>query len=276
MSYPNPIKIDGLTTSDPAAQGGARSTLDPWKDKANDGKMPILKTPQVRQLMTSEPMGDMSTRRPADNQDVLIHSGAYDPVRDVQPSTPSAPAPAATPTGDPWFDAGDNGREVYPNLRDKTKNWIKEIVEKMQGVRTYPPIPAVNLNTIGSVEKVAEESSEELQPAEEPLRNPNELDQHLVVNHYIDFNSTLYPVDAVKDLHLELHQSGQGSDHNPEVLKLANFQHVLGDKEQELNFLPKISELVDFPPNPGEEGNSMFPYSFQEGHERFVESPKIK
>lgn len=271
MSYPTPIKIDGLTTPDPAAQGGARSTLDPWKDGANDGKKPIVQTPKARELMTSQPSGDLSTKKPSNFTDIVIAQSLYDPVRDVQPSTPSGPAPAATSTGDPWFDAGDNGREVYPNSQDKTKKWIKNIVEKMQGVRTYPPIPALNLNAIGSTEEGTEEDSEELQPAEEPLRNPSELDQHLVANHYMEFNPTLYPVDAIQDLHMELHASGQAADHNPEVTKVASLNYILGSKDEELNFLPVVSRLIEFPPVPGQEENWMFPYAIQE---RFVESPK--
>lgn len=275
------LKMDGLTKADPAMMGGSAAG-DPWVDRAHDGIKKYRPGPGAKAILMTDQIPGLDQTKTENFKPVV---GFYDPVRDVQPSTPSAPAPLSIaprdPTKvkvqrDPWVDMADNGQEVYPasvevteegeeNGEEQVRRLIPKLVQNFQEAPSVVPMKPVNINTIGSAQE--KESDEE----EQPLRKPTEIDQHIVTNHFIEINPTFFPIEEVKDLHLELHASGQAADHNPEVLKVAGLEHILGNKEEELNFLPKIAELITFPPEPGEEENWMFPYDIKE---RFVESPR--
>jgi hypothetical protein len=76
----------------------------------------------------------------------------YDPVRDVNPSGKSAPAPSAQGQGgDPWPNQGDNGIEpVRPGFifDKKLKKWVKDMQLTYPGVG--PTFPGVtNINEVG-------------------------------------------------------------------------------------------------------------------------------
>lgn len=273
-----PLKMDGLTTSDPAAQGGAPLEFQHYR--SHDGIKKLPPGPGAKALLMGDQIPGLEQTK---SENFKTTVGFYDPVRDVQPNTPSGPAALTVAPRDPnkvrnkmdpWQDMGDNGIEIVPlsleeeddaeeQQVEKARRIVPELIQEYQMVRSIPPIPPVNINRIGANESEKQE--------QQPLREPVEIDEHLITSHFIDFNPTLFPIPEVQELHIELHASGEAPDHNPEVLKVAGLEHILGSKEEELNFLPKLGELITFPPEPGEEVNWMFPYSVME---RFVESPR--
>ena len=218
----------GIGNAMPAGQGGA-PIGDPWKDKANDGRKVLLPQPgqDVSDLMTSEPIVELDTVRPSNFKSLLIRPdspapkqfhGFYDPVRDVTPATKSAPAPDAQGVvNDPWADLGDNGIGSAIDLNDPR---IRKFIQHMQ--ITFPEagfFPGVtDINKVGA--------NEELQP----LREPAAIDKHLVVNHFIEENTTVYPIELVNQLHESMHAQGQAPDHNPEVLRVANILDPIQEK----------------------------------------------
>lgn len=202
-----------------APQVQPRFNKDPWPDGSNDGFKPIdpETIEDAGELMSSDPIIGLESIDSATFKPKVMprypgqRRALYDPVRDVTPATKSAPAPAAQGVvGDPWTDLGDNG--IVTNL-DLSDPMIKKFLEHMQ--ITFPAAGffpgATDINKVGA-------DVEEL-PS---LREPNDLDKHIVVNHQLPQNTTVYPVDLVKQLHLSLHAEGQSSDHNPEVLRVAN------------------------------------------------------
>lgn len=82
----------------------------------------------------------------------------YDPVRDVQPSSESAPAPSAQgSSGDPWTDLGDNGISPQPRpgliFDKKLKKWIQDEQATWPDVGVMFPGGATDVNKIGKKSK---------------------------------------------------------------------------------------------------------------------------
>lgn len=236
----------GIGKAAPEGQGGA-PVGDPWRDKANDGFRPFTREEidDARDLMTSEPIVELDTTRPSNSRQLIIRPdspkqirGFYDPVRDVTPATKSAPAPAAGPVGDPWTDLADNGIGFPINLNDpQMRKFILHMQMTFPDAGFFPGVTDIN--------KVGQEE-EELQP----LRDPNDLDKHLVVNHDVEANTTLYPPELVEQLHQDMHAQGQALNHTPEVLRVANIldpiQETLDPKiwDNATSDEPKIKSTV--------------------------------
>lgn len=165
----------------------------------------------------------------------------YDPVRDVTPATRIAPAPLQYTDNDeeirerkpmdPWTEMGDNGITI-----DSTESDRKAQEDKEREARGEEPEQDENGKKIVQLLMLDGQSAfpqgfqgltdgNRIAAAQDeliPLRDPNDLDKHLVITHRIEENPTLYPVDLVKQLHLSMHSSGEASDHNPETLRVAN------------------------------------------------------
>lgn len=229
------LKLDGLTSSDPAMLGGSPIKIRPYR--GHDGIVRILPDEHAADILISDEAGDLSQTKSENFKLVAF----YDPVRDVQPRTPSGPTPETNPEairlGDPWIDQGDNGIESYPGKGDLQRKRLENCLfeqeaeeeeeqkEALTGApaakviqRTQLADPSTGFGGATDINKIGQTEAE--QPLE-PLRKPTDLDIHLVVNHYLQDNPTFYPIDQIKDFHLSLHMQGQ-SDHNPEVLRLAN------------------------------------------------------
>lgn len=248
LSLPSGVPGDltgnfGIGNSAVQSQGGAPEkkvrlvdgveTVDPWPDGSNDGSQPIIPDEDVSDIMTADEIAGFDNTRPSDNKTLLVTDGLQrktpqqteketvpraislvsfiDVVRDVSPSGQRAPAPGDTGiVGDPWVDLGDNGIVVNFDLSDPL---VREFIEAMQ--MTFPA--AGFFPGVTDINKVGKEEEER-----EPLREPNELDKHMVLNHNIQANTTLYPIDMVKQYHMNMHASGMAPDHNPETLRVAN------------------------------------------------------
>lgn len=231
----------GIGNAAPEGQGGAPGQrpirlkngipqVDPYPDSANDGfsPIPVEDIQDADALMTSEPLPELDTVKPSNMRSLLIRDprvsnfktigNFYDPVRDVTPATKGAPAPAAQGVvGDPWVDLGDNGIITNLNLNDPE---MRKLFLHLQA--TFPEIGffpgATDINKVGKEEELPS------------LRDPADIDKHLVMRHNVTENTTVYPIPMIDELHLQMHAQGQTPDHNPEVLKVANILDPIQEK----------------------------------------------